>query len=244
MKARKLTLAALTACLAISLVAVPTASAAKKKSPSATQAQSPSNKQLQRRVNQTNRSLRHANAYIKSLVAAVNGERTKSAGQDAQLGTIFNNVLPAATAALTQLGDGLLALKAGLEQAGAGLTQLSAAVQGPNIGGQLGAAGSAAPGTGNAATPTSLPTGTVYRRIIVFDATDLGLPTSHALHGAPLGVQTWVKMPDVASLSLANTYGCTGFGAAGTGIPTIVGAAGITGITLNCNASKGYTIVP
>jgi hypothetical protein len=131
MKTRKLMLAALTACLAISLVAVPTASAQKsksdqarsaQKSPSAKQAKTLNNRQLQRRLNRTNRSVRQSGRGIQSLVNAVNGERKKSGEQDAQLSSIFNNVLPAATAALTQLG-------AGLTQVGAGLKTLGDAYQ-------------------------------------------------------------------------------------------------------------------
>lgn len=123
---------------------------------------------------------------------------------DAVSGTV-NSILEGVPAIV----NGLQALKTGLEAAGAGLVQLkagletlAAAVQGPGVAGQLGAAGTAAPGDGNSATPSALPTGTVYRQIVLGGV---------SVGGAPLGARTWVKMPDVNSL-YSNDWACTGAG--------------------------------
>jgi hypothetical protein len=86
-----------------------------------------------------------------------------------------------------------------------GLTQLSDAVQGPGIKGQLSAAGTAAPGSSNSATPSNLPTGTLYRQIVLSTGGAFG-------PGAPIGARTWVKMPDVAALGYSNKYACTSAG--------------------------------
>lgn len=83
-----------------------------------------------------------------------------------------------------------------------GLKDLAAAVQGPGVAGQLGAAGTSAPGSSNTATPSTLPTGTVYRQIVLANA-----PGS-AANGAPLGVRLWSKMPEVAGLYSNNEWVC------------------------------------
>jgi hypothetical protein len=147
-------------------------------------------------------------------------------GVDARVTTVVANlkslsdtvaaVVATATTALTQLKDGLTA-------AGAGLTALSAAVQGPGIAGQLGAAGTAAPGTANTATPATLPTGTMYRQIVL--STAGAFPA-----GTPIGARTWIRMPDVVSLGYSNTYVCTSAGATaaalGSGYTSLTCAGG------------------
>lgn len=130
------------------------------------------------------------------------------------------NGLQALKAGLESAGAGLVALKAGLESAGAGLTALSAAVQGPGIAGQLGAAGSAAPGAGNAATPSTLPVGTLYRQIILSSVANGALPA-----GTPIGARTWVKMPDAPGL-YSNSYTCTAGRINGTASGTAAGTGG------------------
>ena len=95
------------------------------------------------------------------------------------------------------------------------LTKLQAALQGPNVGGQLGAAGSSLPGEKNSATPNSLPTGTVYRQIVLASA-----PGSPA-DGAPIGARLWVKMPAVTNLYSNHVWVCI----AGRGTATVGGGA-------------------
>ena len=118
--------------------------------------------------------------------------------------------VPAIIDGLTQLKDGLTTVGAGLttlagvvqNTIGPGLTALSTAVQGPGIAGQLGAAGASVPGSSNTATPSTLPTGTVYREIVLSSAANGVLPA-----GTPIGVRLWVKMPDAPGL-YSNAYTC------------------------------------
>lgn len=136
--------------------------------------------------------------------------------------------VPAIIDGLNQLKDGLTQISTvlsgtvspALTSLAAGLTDLSTAVQGPDIAGQLGAAGSDAPGDSNAATPAALPTGTVYRQIVLSTGGAFG-------PGAPIGARTWVKMPDVAAIGYSNKYACTSAGATDT-------AAG-AGYTVTCS---------
>jgi hypothetical protein len=86
-----------------------------------------------------------------------------------------------------------------------GLTKLKEALESPGVKGQLSAAGTAAPGAANAATPSDLPTGTLYRQIVLSTGGAFG-------PGAPIGARTWVKMPDVAALGYSNKYACTSAG--------------------------------
>jgi hypothetical protein len=123
---------------------------------------------------------------------------------------------------LSAVLNGVPAIVDGLTQLKAGLTALSAAVQGPTIGGQLGAAGTAAPGSANTATPSTLPTGTVYRQIVLSSAAFGPLPA-----GTPIGARTWVKNPDVTGL-YANSYTCTGAGVSNEVATASGGAASVT----------------
>lgn len=93
------------------------------------------------------------------------------------------------------------------------LLKLQAALQGPTVGGQLAAAGSALPGSANSATPTALPTGTVYRQIV--------LQSGGPADGAPIGARTWVKMPAVTNIYSDNTWVCT----SGRGTNRVAGGA-------------------
>lgn len=135
--------------------------------------------------------------------------------------------VPAIVDGLTQLKDGLTTVGAGLTtlanvvqtQIGPGLTALSTAVQGPGIAGQLGAAGASAPGSSNSATPSTLPTGTVYREIVLSSAANGALPA-----GTPIGVRLWVKMPDAPGL-YSNSYTCL----SGRVNSTASGTAAVTG---------------
>jgi hypothetical protein len=141
-----------------------------------------------------------------SLMGDVNDGQTGAInGVDERVTTVVANlsgldakvtaVITASTAALTKLQDAALALKAGLET-------LGAAVQGPGVAGQLGAVGTVNPGANNDATPTTLPTGTVYRQIVLSTAANGGLPA-----GTPIGVRLWIKMPNVTGL-YSNAYTC------------------------------------
>ena len=130
--------------------------------------------------------------------AAINRNGDRIADSQKAIGdlqALVRGVIATATDSLTKLQTGL--------------TDLAAAVQGPNIAGQLGAAGSAAPGAGNAATPSTLPTGTLYRQIVLSTGGAFGA-------GAPIGARTWVKMPDVVAIGYSNKYACTSAGATDT----------------------------
>lgn len=160
---------------------------------------------------------------VKNINKKVGALQDLSKGFQAAFGSIHSALDPIVAAA-PQILSGLTALKDGLTQAADGLTKLSDAVQGPNIAGQLGAAGTDPPGTSNTATPSTLPTGTVYRQIVI--------ATGGALAGAPIGARTYVKLPDVAAVGYSNTYVCTGAGTSGAA--SNVGGSG-HGYDLTCS---------
>jgi hypothetical protein len=128
------------------------------------------------------------------------GQTSSINGVDTRVTTVVANLT-----SLSSKVDAIVAVATdSLTKLQAGLTTLAAAVQGPGIAGQLGAAGTAAPGTGNAATPSTLPTGTVYRQIVLGPG---------GLSQVPVGARTWVKMPDVTNPQLGgvvydNEYVC------------------------------------
>lgn len=165
-------------------------------------------------VNQ-NKRIATVNGAIKGLKKAIGILQNVNAGQTSAIGEVDAKIV--ATQKTVQaiidnvptILNGLTALKAGLEAAGAGLTALSAAVQGPSIAGQLGAAGTSAPGAANTATPAALPTGTVYRQIV--------LAVGGAGAGAPIGARTWLKLPELSATGYTNnSWVCTS--SAGTGV--------------------------
>jgi hypothetical protein len=100
-----------------------------------------------------------------------------------------------------------------------GIAALNDALHGPNVAGQLDAAGTAAPGPSNSATPSTLPTGTLYRQTVLSTGGSFG-------PGAPIGARTWVKMPDTPAIGYSNKYACTSAGLTDTA------AAG--GYTVTC----------
>ena len=133
---------------------------------------------------------------VKNLQSKVGALEDIAKGYRDAFATIHSALDPI-VAGVPQVLAGLVALKDGL-------TKLSDAVQGPGVAGQLGAAGTAAPGSSNSATPSTLPTGTVYRQIVI--------ATGGNLNTAPIGARTYVRMPDVAALGYSNTWVCTGAG--------------------------------
>lgn len=155
---------------------------------------------------------------VKNINKKVGALQDLSKGFQAAFGSIHSALDPIVAAA-PQILSGLTALKDGLTQAADGLTKLSDAVQGPNIAGQLGAVGTANPGSSNTATPSALPTGTMYRQIVLSTAANGGLPS-----GTPVGIRLWVKMPDVANL-YSNSWSCTAAHVNGTA----AGAAALSG---------------
>jgi len=196
-----------TAVCALLVVAVPAASAdpatASSKAHSAA-GKTLSASALSSQVRKTNASIKGIGKAIAFFTGQNNARKTENASTAATIAAI----VPVVTKALTDLQSGLLALKDGLEKAGKGLTDLSAAVQGPNIAGQLGAAGTAAPGAANTATPDTLPAGTVYRQIVISGAALGPIPA-----GSPVGARTWVKtVPPGTAAPATNTWSCTGAG--------------------------------
>lgn len=134
--------------------------------------------------------------------AAINRNGDRITDSQNAIGSLQAQVKAIIDAATTQIQPALVALKDGL-------TKLSTAVQGPGIAGQLGAAGTSAPGSANSATPEALPTGTVYRQIVLANA-----PGSPA-NGAPLGIRLWSKMPAVSGVYSTNEWVCVSSKATG-----------------------------
>ena len=170
---RKLALPLMAACATLGVVAIPATAGVK----------------LEKKQNKSIGKLAGAVGGVKSAITNlenINLGQTSSVNSahakvDALSATV-TAVVTAATDALTKLQ--------------AGLTTLAAAVQGPNVAGQLGAAGSALPGAANSATPSALPTGTVYRQVVLIAG------TGTAADGAPAGIRMWVKMPEVTTPAL------------------------------------------
>lgn len=153
-------------------------------------------------------AIKIANAAVKPLKdvlegqdAAIKRNGTAIANVESAVGTLQAQVKGILDAATNQILPGLTALKDGL-------TALKDGVQGPNVAGQLGAAGTSLPGAANTATPSALPTGTVYRQIV--------LAVGGAGAGAPIGARTWIKLPEVAATGYTNnSWVCTSSGATG-----------------------------
>lgn len=203
---RKLALPALAAC-ALLAASAPVATAS---SASASTTSEATVKKLKRvagavkALKQAVNIMEDVNAGQTGSISGVDGRVTTVAGNLGALDAKVTSVIAAATDALSKLESGLLQLKAGLET-------LAAAVQGPKVAGQLGAAGTAAPGSGNSATPSNLPTGTVYRQIVLISGVGASPPD-----GAPAGARMWVKMPAVTGLYSNNTWVC--MSSKGTGV--------------------------
>jgi hypothetical protein len=208
---RKLALPLLAAC-AVFAVSVPAASAA------------PLGKKLSQ-VSGALKGLQKAVGLMddinKGQTGAINGVDTRVTTVVANLTSLNNkvdSVVTVATSALTALQKGL--------------TDLAAAVQGPGVAGQLGAAGSKLPGKAdgtNTATPDSLPGGTVYRQIVLANASYP--PGGTVPVGTPIGARTWVKLaPPGTAAPLDNAYSCTSAG--------VARQIGITDGAVTCAASN------
>ena len=148
-----------------------------------------------------------AKGAIKIVNAAIQPIVDINDGQTAAINRVDDRVTTV-VADLTALSNKVDAIVAVATDS---LTKLQAALQSPGVGGQLGAAGTALPGSSNAATPTALPTGTIYRQIVLANGTG---PFA-AANGAPIGARTWVKMPAVTNIYSNNTWVCTSAGKTG-----------------------------
>ncbi|MFL5843661.1 MAG: hypothetical protein ACJ762_03140 [Solirubrobacteraceae bacterium] len=169
--------------------------------------------------------LSQVSGALKGLQKALNQMKDINSGQTGAINGVDNRVT-AVVAGLDSLGkkvDAIVAVATdSLTKLQAGLVSLAAAVQGAGVAGQLGAAGTAAPGAANTATPAALPTGTVYRQIVLSSASLGPLPA-----GTPVGARTYVKNPDVAGL-YSNSWTCVGAGVSNEVFAASGGAASVS----------------
>lgn len=141
----------------------------------------------------------------------VNAGQTKAINDvDTRVDTVVGNlrglsskvdaIVAAATDSLTKLQAGLISV--------AQQTAAAAGTGDPNSTGTKTAETSSVPGV----KTETLPGGTLYRQIVLAQNQRGPVPP-----GAPIGVRTWVKMPDVAALGYSNTWLCTGAATSQTG---------------------------
>lgn len=150
-------------------------------------------------------------AGMKANGAAIAATSTAVDGWAAKLNALITTVksltdaAPGIASSLSSLSTGLNTVTSVVQDTIApNLVTVTDTVNGAVYKGQLTATGTAAPGTGNPATPATLPVGTLYREIV--------MASSGPLNGSAIGARTWVRLPDSAAASYSNTYVCTSAG--------------------------------